>query len=168
MFLGAFLFILVSAEGAPSPQDPNDDVEVLSGGPVSTNHDYDSFGGGDFPSLFGGGFGGPRVRVLLVPRRTEIRPGFSPGGLSDILTELFGIGSSRNVPEVQEVEDEQTECGPLCTLLNNVFNVDNIKGIQDHVNSVRDRQNEIDGEVDTDGLDVNNSTHTVEVDIRHY
>merc|ERR1711892_442259 len=59
-FLVAHAF-LVLVSGTPLPQDPNDEVEVISG-PVSSNegdYDYNGFGGfGDFI---------PRVRVFVIP-----------------------------------------------------------------------------------------------------
>jgi len=57
----ATLAILGLVYGTPLPQDPNDEVEVISG-PVSTNEgDYDYNGFGGF-----GGFS-PRVRVYVIP-----------------------------------------------------------------------------------------------------
>merc|ERR1719309_1356206 len=107
--------------GAPSPQDPNDDVEVLSGGPVSTN-DYDYTDSG-FP-----GFGG-----------------------------FVGFGSPTQVPEDSATE---SECGFMCTVCKDLFNFD---GIQEHIDAVRDQENEIDGDFDEDDFAVNNSTHTKKV-----
>merc|ERR1712123_53342 len=59
-FLVAPAFLVLVC-GTPLPQDPNDEVEVISG-PVSTDegdYDYNGFGG----------FGGfvPRVRVFVIP-----------------------------------------------------------------------------------------------------
>merc|ERR1712002_1132601 len=150
--------------GAPSPQDsdPNDDVEVLRGGPVSTN-DYD-YSDNDYSGIGGfggfGGFGIPRVRVLLLPRPSQ---GSSSGGIDDLLRGLFGIGSS-----TQDTQDsgagsgseEESECGYMCTIFKDLFN---FEGIQQTIDAVRDQENEIDGDFDEDGFAVNNSTHTKKV-----
>jgi hypothetical protein len=90
----------------PTEIDPNDDVEVLLNGPVSTNNDddqdYGDFGGGfgfgdggfgfgsGLDGFFGSGFGRPRIRVLLVPVDSDEGPG--AGGLGGFLGGLFGSG----------------------------------------------------------------------------
>merc|ERR1712080_321828 len=85
------------SNGAPSPQDPNDDVEVLSGGPVSTNdYDYPDSGLPGF-GVFGGFGGIPRVRVLLIPRGGQ-GDSDGHGGIDSLLRGLFGFGSPRQVP----------------------------------------------------------------------
>merc|ERR1712121_131805 len=145
----------------PCPQgDPNDDVEVLSGGPVSTNdydysdNDYSGFGGfGGF-----GVFGIPRVRVLLLPRPSQ---GSSSGGIDDLLRGLFGIGSStQDTQDSGSGSEEESECGYMCTIFKDLFN---FEGIQQTIDAVRDQENEIDGDFDEDGYAVNNSTHTKKV-----
>merc|ERR1712080_279238 len=109
----------------PFPQDPNDDVEVLSGGPVSTN-DY------DYPD--------------------SGLPGF------------VGFWSPRQVPQDSAPEDSapesESECGFMCTVFKDLFNFD---GIQEHIDAMKDQENEIDGDFDEDGFAVNNSTHTKKV-----
>merc|ERR1712080_207115 len=151
------------SNGAPSPQDPNDDVEVLSGGPVSTN-DYDYPDSG-LPGFGGfGGFGGiPRVRVLLIPRGGQ-GDSDGHGGIDSLLRGLFGFGSPRQVPQDSAPEDSapesESECGFMCTVFKDLFNFD---GIQEHIDAMKDQENEIDGDFDEDGFAVNNSTHTKKV-----
>merc|ERR1712112_528538 len=121
--------------GAPSPQgDPNDDVEVLSGGPVSTN-DYD-YSDNDYSGF---------------------------GGIDDLLRGLFGIGSSTQDTQDSgsgSGSEEESECGYMCTIFKDLFN---FEGIQQTIDAVRDQENEIDGDFDEDGFAVNNSTHTKKV-----
>ena len=40
---------------------------------------------------------------------------------------------------------------------------DSFNSFQDHIDSVKDKENEIDFDVTDDSLDVNNSTHTTQV-----
>ena len=49
----------------------------------------------------------------------------------------------------------------LCT-----FFKDSFDDVQDHINTVKDRENEIDFDPKEDGLEINNSTHTRKVKIR--
>merc|ERR1712126_688249 len=143
----------------PSPQDsdPNDDVEVLRGGPVS-NNDYD-YSDNDYSGFGGfGGFGIPRVRVLLLPRPSQ---GSSSGGIDDLLRGLFGIGSStQDTQDSGSGLEEESECGYMCTIFKDLFN---FEGIQQTIDAVRDQENEIDGDFDEDGFAVNFSTHTKKV-----
>ena len=43
------------------------------------------------------------------------------------------------------------------------FFKDSFDDVQDHINTVKDRENEIDFDPNDDGLDINNSTHTRKV-----
>merc|ERR1712048_1320797 len=43
------------------------------------------------------------------------------------------------------------------------FFKDSFDDVQDHINTVKDRENEIDFDPNEDGLDINNSTHTRKV-----
>merc|ERR1712045_850630 len=151
---------------SPAPQDdPNDDAEVFSG-PVSTNTDYDT----DF---IPGGFGGfvPRVRVVVVPisagsdyEDTEsVFPGHRPsfGNVFNLLRSILG----NRRPVISSTEDEtdvtETENNKPCLICS--FFKDSFDHVQDHINTVRDRENEIDFDPKEDGLDINNSTHTTKV-----
>jgi len=177
------LTLLASTLGAPGPQggDPNDEVEVLVNGPVSTNEgggdydygDYSDYGGGGFfgggfPSLFGRGLGVPRVRVLVVPVEEVQGEAGPPPSIGDFLTALLGG------PREEEVE-ERAECGAMCTLLTELFE-GHLQGARDHLDAARaaadearDRQNEVDFDEEEeaaggdDGFDINNSTHTTKV-----
>merc|ERR1711879_940457 len=143
IFLISLLFFS-QVFASPRPQrleelDPNDDAEVF-GGPVRTNTDYES----DF---IPGGFGGfrPRVRVFVLP--------------------LAGSEDTESVfPSlVPSSEDDTavTESKRPCLLCS--FFKDSFDNVQDHINTVKDRENEIDFDPKDDGLDINNSTHTRKV-----
>jgi len=163
--------LIVSTLAAPSPQegDPNDDVEVLLNGPVSTNDpDYDY--GGDYGGFFGSGFpslfGAPRVRVVVVPV-DEVGPDGGVGGLGDILSSIFG--PTRDLaPPSEEGVDSAGDCGAMCTFIKELLE-GHLKGVREHIDDVRDRENEIGGDYDlgsdsdSAGFDVNNSTHTTKV-----
>jgi len=158
--------LIISTLAAPSPQegDPNDDVEVLVNGPVSTNDpDYDY--GGDYGGFFGSGFpslfGAPRVRVVVVPV-DEVGLDGGVGGLGDILSSIFG--PTRDLAPPSESSDD---CGVMCTFLKELLE-GHLKGVREHIDDVRDRENEIGGDYDfgsdsDEGFDVNNSTHTTKV-----
>jgi len=163
--------LIISTLGAPSPQegDPNDDVEVLVNGPVSTNDpDYD-YGAGDYGGFFGSGFpslfGAPRVRVVVVPV-DEVGLDGGVGGLGDILSSIFG--PTRDHAPPSEVEaGSANDCGVMCTFLKELLE-GHLKGVREHIDDVRDRENEIGGDYDfgsdsDEGFDVNNSTHTTKV-----
>merc|ERR1719361_410157 len=161
--------LIVSALAAPSPQefDPNDDVEVLLNGPVSTNDpDYD-YGADDYGGFFGGGFpslfGAPRVRVLVVPVDERVGLDSGAGGLGDFLSSIFGATRDLAPPSESASED----CGVMCTLLKELLE-GHLKGVREHIDDVRDRENEIGGDYDLgsdsdEGFDMNNSTHTTKV-----
>jgi len=139
LVLSSVLISVLSA--TPLPQDPNDEVEVISG-PVSTNDGDFNFGGGFFP----------RVRVFLHPADTTGEG--SIGGVEgflDILKSVFGSSPTSNT---NKDETAKRPC-VLCNLFD-----ETISDVQDHIDSVRDRENEIDlGEGD-EGFNINNSTHT--------
>jgi len=159
--------LIISTLAAPSPQegDPNDDVEVLVNGPVSTNDpDYDY--GGDYGGFFGSGFpslfGAPRVRVVVVPV-DEVGLDGGVGGLGDILSSIFGPTRDLAPPSEGSADD----CGVMCTFLKELLE-GHLKGVREHIDDVRDRENEIGGDYDfgsdsDEGFDVNNSTHTTKV-----
>ena len=67
---------------------------------------------------------------------------------------------------VSSSEDDTavTESKRPCLLCS--FFKDSFDDVQDHINTVKDRENEIDFDPKEDGLDVNNSTHTRKVKIR--
>lgn len=181
MLLPLLLLSISLVAPLPSPQDPNDDVEVLSSGPVrvggdtSDYPDFADYGSsgfpslGGFPSIFGRGFGGgrPRVRVLVIPleRGQETRGG-ETSSIGDILTSLFGRGPPTASPREEPVSGGDDECGPFCTLLSTLWD-SHIKHVKDQVDSVRDRENEVDGEdffgQGDEQFDTNNSTHTTRV-----
>merc|ERR1712236_189491 len=148
------IFCLVSS--TPLPQDPNDEVEVISG-PVSTNEGgYDGFGGF-------GGFGGfrPRVRVFVIPARdTDYDSedgGYGDfGGFLGILKSILGTRPTQT--DTASGESVANRSCLLCDLLQDTFT-----NVQDHIDDVRNRENEVDfveGEV---GFEINNSTHTKQV-----
>jgi len=159
--------LIICTLAAPSPQegDPNDDVEVLVNGPVSTNDpDYDY--GGDYGGFFGSGFpslfGAPRVRVVVVPV-DEVGLDGGVGGLGDILSSIFGPTRDLAPPSEGSADD----CGVMCTFLKELLE-GHLKGVREHIDDVRDRENEIGGDYDfgsdsDEGFDVNNSTHTTKV-----
>ena len=64
--------------------------------------------------------------------------------------------------EDKEVTDSDTPERPcfVCSFFKNSF-----KDVQDHINTVRDKQNEIDFDASEDGLAINNSTHTTKVNL---
>jgi len=146
---------------SPLPQDPDDDAEVF-GGPVRTNTDYES----DF---IPGGFGGfrPRVRVVVLPigDSSDTDLGFSGqrphsfGNVFNILRSILGSRPSL-VPSAEDdsaVPEDKKPCF-ICS-----FFKDSFDDVQDHINTVKDRENEIDFDPNEDGLDINNSTHTRKV-----
>jgi len=159
--------LISSTLAAPSPQefDPNDQVEVV--GPVSTNDpeydygdDYGGFFGGGFPSIFGA----PRVRVLVVPVDEAGLDG-GVGGIGDFLSSIFG--PTRELAPPSESEQPSEDCGVMCTFIKELLE-GHLKGVRDHIDDVRDRENEIGGDYDfggdsDSGFDVNNSTHTTKV-----
>jgi len=159
--------LISSTLAAPSPQefDPNDQVEVV--GPVSTNDpeydygdDYGGFFGGGFPSIFGA----PRVRVLVVPVDEAGLDG-GVGGIGDFLSSIFG--PTRELAPTSESEQPSEDCEVMCTFIKELFE-GHLKGVRDHIDDVRDRENEIGGDYDfggdsDNGFDVNNSTHTTKV-----
>ena len=66
--------------------DPNDEVELINGGPVSTNDgDYDYSGFGGFV---------PRVRVFLIPVQESQNDSSTGdvGGFLGILKSIFAAG----------------------------------------------------------------------------
>eukprot|EP00092_Neocalanus_flemingeri_P014740 GFUD01015906.1.p1 GENE.GFUD01015906.1~~GFUD01015906.1.p1 ORF type:complete len:222 (+),score=60.22 GFUD01015906.1:116-781(+) len=145
--------LLALVWGTPLPQDPNDEVEVISG-PVSTNEgDFDGFGGF-------GGFG-PRVRVFVIPVQDtdydyEERGSSNIGGFLEILKSILGARSYPTLTE-SKVEVEQRPC-LLCDLLQDTFT-----NVQGQIDDVRNRENEVDFVEGEDGFDINNSTHTQKV-----
>jgi len=172
LFVSCLASLLPLVLGAPSPQDPNDDAEILPGGAVSTNDPdtYDYFGDyPGFPGIFGGGFGRPRprprVRVMVIPV-SDVSVGSPSFGFNDLFKNLFGFGSPRESSENPEVtvEADDSSCGPMCTLLVELLE-GHQRGFQDYIDDARDRENEIDGDYfdDEEGFDVNNSTHTTKV-----
>jgi len=155
-----FLFLVAQSLAVPLPQDPNDDAEVFSG-PINSNagdNDYDYFG-----SFV------PRVRVFLIPSRSTAddyfydypdvvreRPSFD--SLFNIVKSFLGSRPSSITPSNKTVSDEKCF---LCSIFKDSFD-----NVQDHINSVRDRENEVDldGALDdNEVLDVNNSTFTTKV-----
>merc|ERR1712168_1132218 len=133
--------LLCLITSSPLPQDPNDEVELISGGPVSTNDgDYDYSGFGGFV---------PRVRVFLIPvQESENDSSIGDvGGFLGILKSIFAAGPSPTLTETAAV-DENKSCF-LCELLD-----DTLSEVQGHIDDVRDRENE---------LGINNSTHTKKV-----
>merc|ERR1711936_260015 len=145
------LFSLVCS--SPLPQDPNDEVEVISG-PVSTNEGgYDWFGG----------FGGfhPRVRVFVIPVRDtnydyqESGTG-DIGGFLGILKSILGARPSQT--DLESTEGVESRPCILCDLLQDSFT-----DVQDHIDDVKNRENEVDFVGGEDGFDTNNSNHTQKV-----
>lgn len=164
--------LIITTLAAPSPQegDPNDDVEVLLNGPVSTNDpDYDY--GGDYGGFFGSGFpslfGAPRVRVVVVPV-DEVGLDGGVGGLGDILSSIFGPTRDLAPPSEEGVDTGAADCGVMCTFIKELLE-GHLKDVREHIDDVRDRENEIGGDYDLgndsdeEGFDVNNSTHTTKV-----
>ena len=64
---------------------------------------------------------------------------------------------------VPSTEDDTTvtENKKPCLLCS--FFKDSFDDVQEHINTVQDRENEIDFDPQEDGLDINNSTHTRKV-----
>jgi len=149
--------------GSPLPQDPNDDAEVFSG-PIDSNAgDYDY-------NYFGSFLPRPRVRVIVVPLPDysdsddydyplpsfgHSSPSFNP--LFTLLKSFLGTPVSSNATEVKETHNRNQSCF-LCTIFQDSFN-----RFQDHIDSVKEKENEIDFDVNDEGLDINNSTHTTKV-----
>merc|ERR1711978_357366 len=155
--------LITQVLSSPLPQDPNDDAEVF-GGPVRTNTDYES-------DYVPGGFGFPRVRVVVVPIGSpdyeDSQPSFPSSGTSfrnvfNILRSILSSGRPvlPSSDEDKEGTDSDTPERPcfVCSFFKNSF-----KDVQDHINTVRDKQNEIDFDASEDGLAINNSTHTTKV-----
>merc|ERR1712112_156674 len=157
VFLLSVAFSVTIISAGPMPQDPNDDAEVFSG-PIDSNAgdpDYDYFGS-IFPR--------PRVRVIVVPIAPDYSdsdnydyplptfghspPSFNP--LFHLLRTFFGPPVSSNTTEVEADRNKNESCF-LCSIFRDSFN-----SFQDHIDSVKDKENEID-------FDVNNSTHTTKV-----
>merc|ERR1711994_1040081 len=165
IFLISLLFFsqVFASPRPPRPEelDPNDDAEVF-GGPVRTNTDYDS----DF---LPGGFGGfrPRVRVFVLPlagsEDTEsVFPGQRPQSFGNVFNILRSIlGNRPSLVPSSEDDTAVTESKRPCLLCS--FFKDSFDDVQDHINTVKDRENEIDFDPKDDGLDINNSTHTRKV-----
>merc|ERR1712083_310637 len=163
--MGISLIFISQVFSSPRPRpqdlDPNDDAEVF-GSPVRTNTDYES----DF---LPGGFGGfrPRVRVVVLPlggsQDTEsVFPSQTPhsfGNVFNILRSILGDRPSL-VPSSEEdttVPENKKPCF-ICSFFKESFD-----DVQDHINTVKDRENEIDFDPNEDGLNINNSTHTRKV-----
>merc|ERR1712117_899937 len=153
------LLLIAQVFSSPLPQDPNDDAEVY-GEPVRTNTDYDS---DSFPDTFGGLF--PRVRVFVVPVGTsdyeDLEPAFpsrrpSFGNVFNILRSVLGRGSPvlSSTDEETDTSAEERPCF-LCS-----FFKDSFDDVQDHIDTVRDRQNEIDFDPEEDGVDINKTVIT--------
>merc|ERR1711862_726286 len=133
----------------PLPQDPNDEVEVISG-PISTNEgDYDYSGFGGFV---------PRVRVFLIPVQESEQDSSTDdvGGFLGILKSILGARSNPTLTETA-VEDESKSCF-LCDLLEDTFS-----DVQDHFDDVRDRENEIDFIEGEEDFGKNTTTHEKKV-----
>jgi len=162
IFLVSLLFISqVFSKPRPQDLDPNDDAEVF-GGPVRTNTDYES----DF---IPGGFGGfrPRVRVVVLPlggiEDTEsVFPSQRPHSFGNVFNILRSIlGNRPSLVSSSEDDTDVTETKRPCLLCS--FFKDSFDDVQDHINTVKDRENEIDFDPKEDGLNINNSTHTRKV-----
>jgi len=123
--------------------------------------DYGGFFGSGFPNLFGA----PRVRVVVVPV-DEVGLDGGVGGLGDILGSIFG--PTRDLAPPSEVEaGSANDCGVMCTFLKELLE-GHLKGVREHIDDVRDRENEIGGDYDfgsdsDEGFYVNNSTHSTKV-----
>merc|ERR1711874_554193 len=165
IFLISLLFISqVFSKPRPQDLDPNDDAEVF-GGPVRTNTDYES----DF---IPGGFGGfrPRVRVVVLPlggiEDTEsVFPSQRPHSFGNVFNILRSIlGNRPSLVSSSEDDTDVTETKRPCLLCS--FFKDSFDDVQDHINTVKDHENEIDFDPKEDGLNINNSTHTRKVKIR--
>merc|ERR1712115_245520 len=75
------------------------------------------------------------------------------------LRSVLGRGSPvlSSTDEETDTSAEERPCF-ICS-----FFKDSFDDVQDHIDTVRDRQNEIDFDPEEDGLDINNSTHTTKV-----
>jgi len=138
-------------------EDPNDDVEVLSGGP------FDSRAGDQDPD---NGFLFPRVRVFLVPVSSGDSDYYEDGDYSEsrgphtdslfsILQSFFGLR-----------QESEADAAPEPCLLCDVLD-DSLRRVRGHIDSVRNRENEVGLDIpdftDQDEPDVSNSTHTTQV-----
>merc|ERR1712037_266664 len=150
-----FFSLVFASPRPPRPEElgPNDDAEVF-GGPVRTNTDYES----DF---LPGGFGGfrPRVRVFVLPLggsedTGSVFPGQRPhsfGNVFNILRSL--LGNRPSLVSSSEDDTAVTESKRPCLLCS--FFKDSFDDVQDHINTVKDRENEIDIDPKDDGLNIN-------------
>merc|ERR1711936_1570649 len=87
------------------------------------------------------------------------------GGIGDLLSSIFG--PTRELAPPSESEQPSGDCGVMCTFIKELLE-GHLKGVRDHIDDVRDRENEIGGDYDfggdsDNGFDVNNSTHTTKV-----
>merc|ERR1711874_667553 len=118
--------LITQVLSSPLPQDPNDDAEVF-GGPVRTNTDYES-------DYVPGGFGFPRVRVVVVPIGSpdyeDSQPSFPSSGTSfgnvfNILRSILSSGRPvlPSSDEDKEVTDSDTPERPcfVCSFFKNSF-----------------------------------------------
>merc|ERR1712014_432760 len=81
------------------------------------------------------------------------------GNVFNILRSILGSRPSL-VPSAEDdsaVPEDKKPCF-ICS-----FFKDSFDDVQDHINTVKDRENEIDFDPNEDGLDINNSTHTRKV-----
>lgn len=105
----------------------------------------------------------PRVRVLLLPvgGQGEEEGGPSLAGLDGLLSILSSILASRRpylATEAEETPQQEEEPGWISS-----FFQDSLAGARDHMDTVRDRENELDFDGSFDGLDINNSNHSEKV-----
>jgi len=161
--LALFVSLLVQTFAHPVAQfDPNDDAEVFSG-PINSNageyDDYDYFG--TFV---------PRVRVFVIPVSGSSSSSDDYYDYPDIVQQrpsfdsLFSILKSMLAPRTFVPTNSTATSSNEDCFLCSVFR-DSFDSVQDHIDSVRDRENEVfDDSIDDDeALDVNNSTHTTKV-----
>jgi len=143
-----FVALVSACLGSPLPQDPNDDAEVFSG-PVR---------GGDYDDDYGFFLPRPRVRILVVPvSRDSSDYDDSDSSAPGLFSILRSIIASR-LPQTDENSEDDKPCF-LCSIFE-----DSLKNVRNHINNVRDRENEVDISYgDDEGLDINNSTHTTKV-----
>eukprot|EP00088_Acartia_fossae_P031723 TRINITY_DN32539_c0_g1_i1.p1 TRINITY_DN32539_c0_g1~~TRINITY_DN32539_c0_g1_i1.p1 ORF type:complete len:240 (+),score=64.39 TRINITY_DN32539_c0_g1_i1:152-871(+) len=142
--------------------DPNDDAEVFSG-PINSNAgDYDDY---DYFGTFV-----PRVRVFVIPVSgpsdsdeyydypdvVQQRPSFD--SLFSIIKSM--LAPRTFVPTNTTAPSSSNDDCFLCSIFQDSFD-----SVQDHIDSVRDKENEVfdDSTADDEALDVNNSTHTTKV-----
>merc|ERR1711913_43848 len=164
IFLISLLFIS-QVFSSPLPQDPDDDAEVF-GGPVRTNTDYES----DF---IPGGFGGfrPRVRVFVLPlagsEDTEsVFPGQRPQSFGNVFNILRSIlGNRPSLVPSSEDDTAVTESKRPCLLCS--FFKDSFDDVQDHINTVKDRENEIDFDPQKDAGGWHSGSHQQNCHCRH-